>query len=650
MKYSHYQATTPAKCVFIALALTALALSQGITANINWTGGGENNLFSNPENWEDEQVPGSGDTIILGDLAPNAAQTINVDVVDLVVGNISFNATEDRNYTLSGNPIQLTATTAVNVLAVASANITIDVNLTLPNGFNLFNQSTTSLATVNGNLSVSGGNNNITGHWRLTGNNSGLGNNQFRLTSGTPAIEAADLVIASTTALTGTRLRISTAFTDTGAPRISLASDATISRGFEFTSNNMVELRVTESGTTDRRLTFTREVIHDATASIGSSIQIVENTPDSSGNLILRFNGTGGTNGVNNIPISTLPGSIIEFNPGGSGVVNLQSYNNAAVGAVISGGGTVVKLNTGTLNVRTINTYTGGTRIENGMVRLMANNIDGNLNGRLPEVGTVAIGQDGILNLNGFDQTIGNLADINGEGGEIQLGEGVLTVGDAADGVFSGDINGTGGIIKQGSGSLTLNGDGGYEGTTLVSAGTLIVNGSLTGGDTITVTEGATLRGTGLLGNNLVLNGSIFAGNSLGELTIEANLSFGANAINVFALGGDGESSQLLFAGEDQILSNAGTLNFLFQPTPDFNTSQTFTLWDFSDATNLDPSGINPLDFQIVNPGWVGIFNLDNDGLHLILAVIPEPGTGTLALLLALGFACLRAKKRCDRK
>ena len=44
---------------------------------------------------------------------------------------------------------------------------------------------------------------------------------------------------------------------------------------------------------------------------------------------------------------------------------------------------------------------------------------------------------------------------------------------------LGGDIHGTGSLKKQGTGTLTLAGNDTYSGTTLVSGGRLLVNGSL---------------------------------------------------------------------------------------------------------------------------------------------------------------------------
>ncbi len=60
-------------------------------------------------------------------------------------------------------------------------------------------------------------------------------------------------------------------------------------------------------------------------------------------------------------------------------------------------------------------------------------------------------------------------------------------------------------IIKTGDGALILGGDNVYDGTTTVSAGKLLVNGTQSGNGERTVAGGATLGGSGTCPNNVTL-------------------------------------------------------------------------------------------------------------------------------------------------
>ena len=97
-----------------------------------------------------------------------------------------------------------------------------------------------------------------------------------------------------------------------------------------------------------------------------------------------------------------------------------------------------------------------------------------------------------------------------------QKGEGTWVVGTAnTNETFRGVINnldqagthpGTTSIEKQGSGDWRLTGKNDYSGTTVITAGRLIVNGQHTGKGAVTVRKGATLAGTGSLAGLVTVN------------------------------------------------------------------------------------------------------------------------------------------------
>ena len=83
-----------------------------------------------------------------------------------------------------------------------------------------------------------------------------------------------------------------------------------------------------------------------------------------------------------------------------------------------------------------------------------------------------------------------------------------LTLSGEGNGVMNKNLSGYGGLIKSGSGTWTMNGANNYAGPTIVSNGTLVVNGSLWNGP-LTVMAGATLGGPGgILGNLTFLAGA----------------------------------------------------------------------------------------------------------------------------------------------
>ncbi|MEQ8211049.1 MAG: autotransporter-associated beta strand repeat-containing protein [Lacipirellulaceae bacterium] len=85
---------------------------------------------------------------------------------------------------------------------------------------------------------------------------------------------------------------------------------------------------------------------------------------------------------------------------------------------------------------------------------------------------------DGTFDLNNFDTNI----DVLTGGGSVDLGSGVLTLGESTavdpSFTFSGVISGTGGIVKNQTGETVFSGSNTYTGATTVNNGTLRLEGS----------------------------------------------------------------------------------------------------------------------------------------------------------------------------
>src|SRR5439155_6585705 len=101
-----------------------------------------------------------------------------------------------------------------------------------------------------------------------------------------------------------------------------------------------------------------------------------------------------------------------------------------------------------------------------------------------------------------------------GQGNPNQPGSIVSNVVDNAtlifnkveDAIYAGSISGSGVVTKQAAGKLVLTGNHTYSGATNVSAGTLVVNGSL-GNTPVNVSGGASLAGPGSLAGTLTVAG-----------------------------------------------------------------------------------------------------------------------------------------------
>jgi len=125
---------------------------------------------------------------------------------------------------------------------------------------------------------------------------------------------------------------------------------------------------------------------------------------------------------------------------------------------------------------------------------------------------------------------------VNPAGGTIQTN---------ADLTLTGVISGTGPLVKNGNAALVLTGNSsGFAGSTLVDAGTLVVNGSLCG--PMTVGKTARLQGTGTVCDTTNM-GVVAPGNGIGTFTIDGNYVGNGGMLEIeTVLGGDGSVADLL--------------------------------------------------------------------------------------------------------
>ena len=255
----------------------------------------------------------------------------------------------------------------------------------------------------------------------------------------------------------------------------------------------------------------------------------------------VTFNSVGSTNPVVYLATTMAPSSV---------TVDTSANNYAFIttgSGQIAGGAVLIKKSSGILFLNTANTYSGGTVISNGTVKIGADNA-------LPSTGfgDVAIYSPAVFDLNNFSDTINGLigngtVDITGGGAST------LTIGNNGDsGLFSGVIQntfGTLGLFKSGNGTETLTASNSYAGPTTIDTGTLrVTNLYALGSNAVTINSGNLDLATSLIVASINGNGGTIVNNSTAT-----------TVTNTLIVQGTSTSGSLI-SGRVAVLVNAGTL------------------------------------------------------------------------------------------
>lgn len=177
------------------------------------------------------------------------------------------------------------------------------------------------------------------------------------------------------------------------------------------------------------------------------------------------------------------------------------------------------------------------------------------------------------------------------------------------DYVFSSDISGLG-SIWQSAGKTVLTGDSStFTGLTTVEGGTLDVNGAL-GGSLLTGLDG-TLMGSGTLGN-VVIDGTVAPGNSIGTLTV-SSVTFSPGSTYQVEVDSSGNSDRIHSTGTATI--DGGTVKLVPYPDVAINTPYTILTAD---------GGVSGAGFDTATYGGASLFltptlSSDADNVYLSL-------------------------------
>jgi fibronectin-binding autotransporter adhesin len=452
-----------------ATLVCAPVASAGTLAT--WSGAGGNGLWSTTGNWTGTAPVNSGTSSLT--FAGTTITTTTNNLTGLSIDSLSFTTTSTA-FSLSGNAITLTTATITTSGSTAGLATTGDI---LSLGM-ILSGSNRAVTGTGHNLSFSGtmggtgsmtydgasavyvsGSNSYSGGTFITGgsvwtqaqtNAGGIGdNNAFG--TGTVTVSGSGSLLARNSINLANAMVISGSGngSNAGAIRGSFGianQTATISGSVTLAGNATIEAASSLNGDSGSKLVFT-------------------NVVDTAGNTL--------TLGPRVATALATSGLVIEFAGGivGSGAVVVNGGSNATSGV------------RGIVLMSGSNSYTGGTTVTQGILRVT------NANGL--GTGPLAVNTNG-LEINGVALNAGALS--GSSGGVISTTtSGTLVTSSTTSSTYAGTIvNGTAGglvgLTKSGSGSLTLTGSNGYTGTTRVDGGILALGSA------------SALAGTGTIG------------------------------------------------------------------------------------------------------------------------------------------------------
>jgi outer membrane autotransporter protein len=276
---------------------------------------------------------------------------------------------------------------------------------------------------------------------------------------------------------------------------------------------------------------------------------------------------------------------------GAGGVFQVDDGRALTLTGIVSGG-SLTKVDRGTLILAGNNTYGGTVYVNGGTLQGNTNSIRGNIffdsNGANPIARSVT-----------FDQNF--------------------------DGAYNGIIRNIGSVTKQGTGKLSISGVQAYTGETNINAGNLNVNGSLKSSSVVNVNKGGTLSGNGVFGNVNLNGGKVSPGNSIGTIVIDGNLNMGPGSEYHVEI--NGTKSDLI-----QVAGSANILSSTFSIGHDTNTTstpvlpgKTYTILTTGGGLTGSSPAVAIADFPFLN------FLLSNDGFNAYLTT--SRGTGAFAEL-----------------
>jgi autotransporter-associated beta strand protein len=253
-----------------------------------------------------------------------------------------------------------------------------------------------------------------------------------------------------------------------------------------------------------------------------------------------------------------------------SGTLTGSTYNvqSGSISASLAGSAGLTKSGGGLVTLSGVNSYTGGTIVSGGTLKLGSADL-------LPDIGTVIV-SGGAFDLGGYSETVGLVTLSSGS-----IGNGTLTGSAYAvqSGTVSAVLAGSASLTKSGAGTVTLSAQNSYSGRTVIDSGLLATAGDnriATNGNLTVNTGGtfrlggnqtiATLSGVGSVdlatyaltagSGDCVFSGSLSGSGSFGKAGSGTMILSGVNSYT----GGTIVSGGTLKLGSGGLLSDVGAL------------------------------------------------------------------------------------------
>jgi autotransporter-associated beta strand protein len=339
-------------------------------------------------------------------------------------------------------------------------------------------------------------------------------NNVFSFDTGTLDMTSLTMSVKTGTPLAGTHIVNSTL--NLGGGTVLIGNIAQM--GQASTSDNKANATINVTGGNVTIGTGSGTAITMASAGTGTQATGLLNLTGGSTTVtgdIVKTGGAGTTSATVTVNGGLLDMSGKNIGTGASTVVlnaqsgTLQNLNE------LNGGAVLTKTTGGTLIMQGVNTYTGGTAINAGVLQVNS---------------TAALGTVGEISFGGgtLQYTANNTTDYSGRF-STGASQGVSIDTNAQNVTFATALTSSGGTLaKTGAGTLILTASSSYSGTTTVNGGTLQVGtfatagtAGLSGAGDVLVNAGGTLAGTGNAVNNTV-SGSVILGGAGPSLAVMA--------------------------------------------------------------------------------------------------------------------------------